>query len=204
MSKSADVWRTRRRAYDHFITGYLPASAAALYLIDRLTTPGEPSGTIVDAGCGHGSDTIALLQAGFTVVSLDILERDVLRRVQDEVGTTDRWRFATADLVESIPLPSGSVHAVLDVAVLPRIVADGDAGEAGRYLREVHRVLATDGLYVLECRERLGSLCGTLFTPIEEREELTDLRSYLAEEHKHRIRNRVRTTVTVWGRLPAG
>jgi len=103
-----------------------------------------------------------------------------------------------------MPLSSGSVHAVLDVAVLPRIVADGDTGEAGRYLREVHRVLATDGLYVLECHEPLGNLCGTLFTPIEEREELTDLRSYLAKEHKHRIRNRVRTTVTVWSPLATG
>ena len=45
-------------------------------------------------------DTIAPLRAGLSVVSVDVLERDIAERVEDKVGKTDKWRFVKADLAE--------------------------------------------------------------------------------------------------------
>ena len=205
MSKSGNVWLSHSRATDDCIVGYLPASVAALYLVDSLIGSGESTGVVVDAGCGDGSDTVALLRAGFTVVSVDILERAIKRRVLEEAGETDRWEFVRADLAHGIPLRTDSVRAVLDVAVLPRIAQDGDTEEAATYLRDVYRVLRPDGQYVVEYHEPIAVLrehLGTLFSVAGQREEQRDTGQYVRAEWKSRVPSHAKSIVAICRPLP--
>lgn len=203
MSRSADAWRSHLRATDGCVAGYLPASFAAAYLIRELATPGRRPATVLDAGCGDGSDTIALLSAGLSVVSIDIIPRDVAERIGREIGGPSGWRFLQADLAESIPLPLASVAAILDVEVLPRIAEDGGLAEARRYLSEAQRVLVRDGLFVLESSDHLGpleELLAEVFVPIDEERHERDVRGCLCKEYRAGAPDCVSSTLTVWRR----
>ena len=185
--------------------GYLPASTAAQYVVDSLTASGKPTGVVVDSGCGDGSDTVALLQAGLKVVSVDILPRAIEGRVLEEVGETDRWEFVRADLAHGLPLRTRSIHAVIDVAVLPRIAQDGDTEEAATYLRDVHRILKPDGEYVVENHEPVSVLnehLGTLFSVARQWERERDVRQHVRTEWKNRVPSRTKSIITICKLLP--
>jgi SAM-dependent methyltransferase len=198
MSKSADAWRSHPRATDSCVAGYLPASFAAAYLIRELASPGRQPVTVLDAGCGDGSDTVALLSAGLSVLSIDILPRGVAERVGHEIGRPSGWRFIQA---ECIPLPTASVAAILDVEVLPRIADDGGFAEARRYLSEAHRVLLGDGLFVLESSAPLGrqeELLVEVFVAVEQQRHEREVRGYLREEYRAGAPDHVSSTLSVW------
>lgn len=73
--------------------------------------------TICDAGCGVGSLSIPLAQAGATVYGSDISEKMVTEATQRgiaELGNTDKLKFAVQDL-ETL---SGEYHTVVCLDVL--------------------------------------------------------------------------------------
>lgn len=90
--------------------------------IDKVTTWLNADGnlsqlTVCDAGCGVGSLSLPLAQAGATVFGSDISEmmvEEARDRAQAELGDTDRLRFAAQDL-ETL---SGRFHTVICLDVL--------------------------------------------------------------------------------------
>lgn len=82
-----------------------------------LKTDDLTSLTICDAGCGVGSLSIPLAQAGATVYGSDISEKMVTEataRGKAELGNTDKLKFAVQDL-ETL---SGEYHTVICLDVL--------------------------------------------------------------------------------------
>lgn len=82
-----------------------------------LKTDALNSLTICDAGCGVGSLSIPLAQAGATVYGSDISEKmiaEATERGKAELGNTDKLKFAVQDL-ETL---SGEYHTVTCLDVL--------------------------------------------------------------------------------------
>lgn len=82
-----------------------------------LKTDDLNSLTICDAGCGVGSLSIPLAQAGATVYSSDISEKmiaEATERAKAQLGKTDSLKFAVQDL-ETL---SGEYHTVTCLDVL--------------------------------------------------------------------------------------
>ncbi|WP_009631691.1 magnesium protoporphyrin IX methyltransferase [Synechocystis sp. PCC 7509] len=95
-------------------------------VLNWLKTDDLSSLTICDAGCGVGSLSIPLAQAGATVYGSDISEKMVTEAIERgiaELGKTDKLKFAVQDL-ETL---SGEYHTVtcLDVLIhYPQTEAD--------------------------------------------------------------------------------
>jgi len=68
-----------------------------------------PEGIALDAGCGHGVETVRMARQGLHVLALDISDSLLAhaRRRADRAGLLDRVAFVRADLTEALPLPAG-------------------------------------------------------------------------------------------------
>jgi len=95
---------------------------------------------VLEVGCGPGSLTSWLVQAGATVTAMDVSE-EMVRTTRRRVG--DRAQVLLADLEQPLRfLANGSVDLVVASLVL-HYLRDWD-----RVFREFRRVLASDGLVV--------------------------------------------------------
>ncbi|MGI8984302.1 MAG: methyltransferase domain-containing protein [Acidimicrobiales bacterium] len=99
---------------------------------------GRPFGPILDAGCGTGRITEALVRLGQPVVAVDYSEA-CLRRMQARTAGA-RVLAVQADLC-SLPLRSEVMSAATSIEVHPHL-RDGDRE---RYLAELARVLVMGG-----------------------------------------------------------
>ncbi len=101
----------RRAARDKF-----GAEAARLFFTrDALQQASDPrarrwrasqlSGTVIDAGCGIGADSLAYAGAGCSVLGLDLDAGRVLlaRHNAEALGLADRARFAVHDITGGLP-----------------------------------------------------------------------------------------------------
>ncbi|MDQ4071187.1 MAG: class I SAM-dependent methyltransferase, partial [Actinomycetota bacterium] len=96
---------------------------------------GRPFGPILDAGCGTGRITEALVPLGQPVVAVDYSEA-CLRRMQKR---TDGARvLAVQSDLRNLPLRSAAMSAAISIEVHPHL-RDGDRQ---RYLAELARVMA--------------------------------------------------------------
>lgn len=113
----------------------LPAVAAKLGAgLDDLGV--GPDETVLDAGCGTGNLTLALLarlSSSGRVIAVDVAERmiaEARRKVRDP-----RVEWHVAD-VRRLPLPDGACDRVICFSVWPHIDDPGAAaGEIGRVLK---------------------------------------------------------------------
>ena len=107
-------------------------------LMMRRLRPALPAGHVLNAGCGAGSFTLRLLDAGYDVTSVDASEAFV-ERVRRLVG--DRGAVELADL-HALRFEAGAFDAIVCGEVLEHLDDDLTA------VREFARVLKPGGVVV--------------------------------------------------------
>lgn len=109
----------------------------------RLALEGDGR-EVLDLGCGTGTLSIELARAGAHVIGVDG-DEDILRRAAAKAGDAGVDVSLRAGLADSIPLPDGSVDAVVCSLLWHHLVpADKAAG-----LAECRRVLRPGGRLVI-------------------------------------------------------
>ncbi|MGV4924087.1 class I SAM-dependent methyltransferase [Streptomyces sp. BHT-5-2] len=131
-------------------------ATAAPELVELVRSGALPQGgSVLDIGCGVGSESVYLAGAGFDVTAVDIAPRAVERgRALAEVyGYTVDWHVA--DVLE-LPFEDRQFDAVTDRGCFHCLRAP----ERARFAEGIARVLRPNGLYVLRCvsSQRLGQL----------------------------------------------
>src|SRR3989338_1185980 len=104
-----------------------------------------PARRILDLGCGNGAAALFLAKMGYETYGIDISESAVTigrKWLADEVIPAD---LRAGDVSEPLPYPDGHFDAVTCYAVLDHVPMEG----ALRAVSEVHRVLASPGLFFL-------------------------------------------------------
>jgi SAM-dependent methyltransferase len=117
--------------YDDMYVGYTDLVEVPT-VVRRL---GRPFGPILDAGCGTGRITEALVPIGQPIVAVDYSEA-CLRRMQRR--TAGARVLAVQSDLRNLPLRSGVMSAAISIEVHPHL-RDGDRQ---RYLGELARVMA--------------------------------------------------------------
>ncbi|MBP7125725.1 class I SAM-dependent methyltransferase [Myxococcota bacterium] len=132
---------TYRQGHDHRPAGWW--TRMVLDRLDRLPPPRRDM--LVDAGCGSGLLTRALMSVGAfrqcLSVDLSAAQLAALRRHLAEEAVEGVWT-ARAD-VHRLPLPAGSVDCVAGNSMLHHLP------DVPAFLREVHRVLRPGGVLLL-------------------------------------------------------
>jgi SAM-dependent methyltransferase len=127
---------------------------------------GDVSGkTVLDYGCGKGENSLPLAARGARVIGLDVSE-DLLGLARTRLAIHGLGSGATflAGSAHDLPLPDGSVDAVMGIAILHHL----DLGLASR---EVHRVLRPGGVAVFQEPVRNSRVLKTLRAMIPYRSE---------------------------------
>jgi SAM-dependent methyltransferase len=109
----------------------------------------EPPAEILDAPCGYGRHSLALVGAGYRVTGVDrspVLLEEARKRTGDKEGP--RWVHADH---RDLPFDDGSFDAALTL-----FSSLGYRGEEGDHatLQELRRVLRPDGALVIETQHR--------------------------------------------------
>ncbi len=120
--------------YDDMYVGYTDLVEVPT-VVRRL---GRPFGPILDAGCGTGRITEALVPLGQPIVAIDYSEA-CLRRMQ--ARTAGARVLAVQSDLRNLPLRSEVMSAAISIEVHPHL-RDGDRE---RYLSELARVLVPGG-----------------------------------------------------------
>ena len=137
-------WDLHSRTWDDLVD--VPAIAehraqVLAWLIDSLP-PGE--GPVLDLGCATGEMAMGLVDAGVSVVGLDLSPAMVARARAKAAGNNTRARFDVADLAQPLPLPAASCRAVMCVYVLQLVP------QPAALLAEIRRVLRPDGVALFD------------------------------------------------------
>lgn len=125
------------------------ASAPAQYAIDVFRA--HDGRHVLELGAGQGRDSLALLDAGFTVTALDYAESALseLRVRAAAAGSVGRLTVAQHDVRRALPLPDGSVDAVFSHMLFCMALT---TAELVTLSGEVARVLRPGGLHVYTVR----------------------------------------------------
>ncbi len=101
----------------------------------------------IDFGCGTGNYTIYLAGRGFDMTGVDISPEAI--RIASENGKRQgvRCRFIAADLLGDLHEIEGAFDFAYDWELLHHIFPE----DRKTYIRHVHRVLNTGGLYFSVC-----------------------------------------------------
>lgn len=120
---------------------------------------GQPPAHVLDVGCGTGRTTKVLVEAGFDVTGIDISAEMVRRANQHIDGVT----FCVADAV-NIPFDELSFdHVLFSYNGLDYIPTQEERKQA---LRELWRVLRTDGYFVFSSHNARRVVGSNLFDPL--------------------------------------
>lgn len=124
--------------YDPMFEGYTNAVEvpAAVRRVDR------PSGPILDAGCGTGRITEALLALGQPIIALDYSEACLRRMLARTAGAEV---LAVQSDLRNLPIRDGAMSAATCIETYSQFRKDGRA----RIVAELRRVLARDALLSL-------------------------------------------------------
>ena len=117
--------------YDDMYVGYTDLVEVPT-VVRRL---GRPFGPVLDAGCGTGRITEALVALGQPIVAVDYSEA-CLRKMQQR--TAGARVLAVQSDLRNLPLRSGVMAAAISIEVHPHL-RDGDRR---RYLSELARVMS--------------------------------------------------------------
>jgi len=109
-------------------------AAIVVALLKQLTI--LPPATVLEAGCGWGTNLEALEAAGYRVTGLD-----VSRRVLDQLDRADR-QLVEADLSQGLPDHLPTYECVLALDVIEHLYDDRQAvGQLGRLLKRNGRLI---------------------------------------------------------------
>jgi ubiquinone/menaquinone biosynthesis C-methylase UbiE len=108
-------------------------------LIDDLLRPG-PGEFILDAGCGTGIFTLAMISCGARVIGLD-LSLSMIRRARQK-GRTSQLRIISADILH-LPFPENSFDKTVSITAL-EFIPDGQ-----KAIQELFRVTRKGGTLVV-------------------------------------------------------
>lgn len=111
---------------------------------------------VLDAGCGPGDFTLAMVKRGWSTCGLDASE-GMIRRARERAGpeVASDLGFTVGDMRDLPPAWSRSFDAILCVTALQHIPIEGGALEA--VLREFHRVLKNGGVLRVDARIGRGA-----------------------------------------------
>lgn len=150
-------------AIDAFVNDWIVNTNGNLYWrargrLRRYPIPEWPFGmgkdkTVLDIGCSWGRWSIAAARAGFQPIGLDV-HFDALvagSRVAEQFKANCGFICGDAD---SLPLKSRSVDCAFSYSVLQHM----DKNRVHRSLREIARVLKTDGRCMIQLPNRFGPL----------------------------------------------
>lgn len=128
--------------------GALP-SAPAQYAIDVFRA--HDARRVLELGAGQGRDSLAFLEAGFTLTALDYADSALreLRARAETAGNADRLTMAAHDIRLPLPLPDSSVDAVFSHMLFCMALT---TAELVTLSAEVARVLRPGGLHVYTVR----------------------------------------------------
>lgn len=113
--------------------------------VDYVSKHLNPGATILDAGCGAGPTTLALLQNGFSVHAVDISQKmlDLCRKnLAEQNIPEDRYTIAQADIIEN-PLPDASFDGIVALGFLQY------QSNENRALATLFKLLKPGGVLVL-------------------------------------------------------
>ena len=98
-------------------------------------------GTILEVGCGTGTTTIQLLQAGHSVVALDICFTTVKRALQkiESLNLQTKPDFLVTE-AETLPFPDRSFRTAIFTGVLHHV------SKPDQVVKEIGRILTQDGI----------------------------------------------------------
>lgn len=140
-------------------SGIVPPEVRALVEGDSPLLPGRA----LDVGCGTGTSSIFLAQAGWQVVGVDWVARAVeqaLQRARQADVLPAQIRFLQADITSADFLPGEAAFDLwLDIGCLHGL----EAGARQTYAAHVDRLVGPDGmlrLYVWRQHEREGQVVG--------------------------------------------
>jgi SAM-dependent methyltransferase len=110
----------------------------------------RPGLAVLDLGCGAGDFTAAAAAAGARAIGIDVAEAAVRRAGERHPGLD----FRHAQIDGSLPLDDGATQLVFATEVIEHVA------DTGRWLLEIHRVLASGGRLALTTpnHPRLGLL----------------------------------------------
>jgi len=108
-------------------------------------------GRVLDIGCGPGLMTKALVECGWDVWGLDVLESAVAwaRAEAEQASWGDRAHYVVGD-AEALPFCRGTFDTVIAMGVLEYL------SDVHRFLSEVRRVLRPSGLLVVAVPSRIS------------------------------------------------
>lgn len=136
-----------RRAYESGDYGW-PSEEPTAQVMEFLEEARgrNPEGVLLDIGCGEGRHAIACAEGGQDVVALDYepLALEKARARTDGLGRRGRIWWLVADAF-SMPFGPEAFAVAVDYGVFHHIKAP----DQGRYIEEVHRVLAPGGCLIL-------------------------------------------------------
>ncbi|MCD6510155.1 MAG: class I SAM-dependent methyltransferase [Thermoprotei archaeon] len=103
-------------------------------------------GLVLDIGCGDGRNSIKLLQMGFTVCAIDVVEIALakLRSKAKRMGLENALHTLLHDVHLGLPFRDSTFDLVVDSFTFTFIK------EKERYVGEVRRVLRKGGIFLLE------------------------------------------------------
>ena len=138
MSSIQDFYRDRYADLDH---GRSPEAEATFQLrvAAAIQAIGGSPQRILDFGCNIGSAAKLFADAGHQVVGVDISE-SAIRLAHAKIPMA---KFELIDSESRIPFPDGSFDVCFCSEVIEHLF------DVAGFIREVHRVLVKDGLFVL-------------------------------------------------------
>lgn len=132
--------RRFRSEYDYALFEYYRSAKVFKFLEQAGVSVG---GSVLDAGCGGGGMPLSFAEEARQVVGIDLAPRfvDAGHRLAAERGLHN-LHFTRAD-GQALPFPDASFDMVLSHAVIEHVA------DAGRYMRELARVLKPGGTMYL-------------------------------------------------------
>jgi|ERR1019366_1225013 ubiquinone/menaquinone biosynthesis C-methylase UbiE len=110
-------------------------------VLDMMRRHVRPESVVADLGCGPAQFADAILEGHNKYIGLDI-SREMYVRTAERLSGNPRASFSEGS-VESVPLPSESLDAVICIGVLEYLPNNAEA------LREIHRTLRKGGVAII-------------------------------------------------------
>ncbi len=165
-----------------WLFGGLPERAADNRKLFESLGLGKSPGRALDVGAGSGFQSIPLAELGYAVTAVDLSEKLLmeLRQSAGALPVTTKHDDILRCITE---METGSF--VVCVCMGDTLTHLGSFGDVQRLLREVHRVLAPGGLFVVAFRDFTHELRGDArFIPVRA-DERTVFSCFLEYEGDH-------------------